>query len=165
MLIVKTLIHTILLPGTILVWLPYLLLSSGRELYHLGLGSLRFLGVIPVTVGLVIGLWCTRNFITVGRGTPNPLDPPKRVVSQGPYLWVRNPMYVCVMLILMGEVLLFESFKLLAYSAVVFLGFQAFVVLYEEPTLRRKFGASYEEYCEAVPRWLPGRRAQRKAGE
>ena len=155
MLIFKTLIHTILLPGTIIVVLPYLLLSSDLEILPFNLGALRFLGLLPIIFGLVVGSWCTSDFISYGRGTPNPLDPPKSLVARGPYRVVRNPMYVGVGSVLLGEVLLFGSTTLLVYAVVVLLGFHLFVTLYEEPTLKRRFGSSYEDYCRAVPRWIP----------
>jgi protein-S-isoprenylcysteine O-methyltransferase Ste14 len=106
-------------------------------------------------VGLVILLWSFWDFIYAGRGTPLPLDPPKFLVARGPYRFVRNPMYVGVELILLGESLLFESAILVIYALAAGAFFHHFVVLYEERTLRRKFGNRYAEYCRAVPRWLP----------
>ena len=95
-----------------------------------------------------------------GRGTPAPIDPPKELVARGLYRYVRNPMYVGVMSILVGEALIFASRTLVWYAVTVFIGFNLFVLLYEEPTLRHKFGAAYERYCAAVPRWLPRLRAR-----
>jgi protein-S-isoprenylcysteine O-methyltransferase Ste14 len=153
-LLIKTLIHTILLPGTIVVGLPYLILSDSKRLSN-GLGPSWFPGVVLIIVGLAIGCWCTWDFIVTGKGTPNPLDPPKLLIAQGPYRLVRNPMYVCVAAVLLGEVLIFGSLPLLVYTAVVLLCFHLFVVLYEEPTLERMFGESYEQYRQRVPRWIP----------
>ena len=158
MLILKTLIHTILLPGTIIVLLPYLLLSSALELLSFDLGAFRFLGFLPIALGVIVGSWCTSDFISYGRGTPNPLDPPKSLVARGPYRIVRNPMYISVGLILLGEALILGSLTLLVYTVVVLLCFHLFITLYEEPTLRKRFGSSYEDYCHAVPRWVPGPR-------
>jgi protein-S-isoprenylcysteine O-methyltransferase Ste14 len=94
-------------------------------------------------------------FYSARRGTPAPIDPPKELVVRGLYRYVRNPMYVGVLSVLIGEALLFESARLFWYGAAVFLLFNLFVILYEEPALGRKFGKSYQDYRAAVGRWLP----------
>ena len=99
--------------------------------------------------------WCAWDFAFAGEGTPAPIDPPKMLVWQGLYRIVRNPIYVGVLLVLLGEAILFESQMLLAYVPVVWLWLHLFTVYYEEPTLRKKFGDVYEQYCAAVPRWIP----------
>jgi protein-S-isoprenylcysteine O-methyltransferase Ste14 len=154
-LVLETLLHTVLFPGAVLVGVPYLLLSSRGELHGVGAPIPRFLGGIAILAGLVLGFWCTRHFLVLGRGTPNPIDPPRFLVRAGPYQVVRNPMYVAVGTILAGEALVLGSTTLVAYLLLVVLVFHLFVVLYEEPTLRRTFGVAYEEYCRRVPRWLP----------
>jgi protein-S-isoprenylcysteine O-methyltransferase Ste14 len=158
MVIVRTLIFTIFVPGSVAAGAPYLLLSSDVELLSYGIGNFRFTGVLPMALGALSYLWCAWNFAFVGKGTPAPIDPPKVLVSRGLYRVVRNPMYVGVGLILVGEAIVFESLTLLAYALFVWSMFHLFIVYYEEPTLRRKFGAAYEEYCKAVPRWMPRRR-------
>jgi protein-S-isoprenylcysteine O-methyltransferase Ste14 len=90
-----------------------------------------------------------------GRGTPLPADPPRKLIISGFYRYVRNPIYVGVLLIFLGHFLWFGYWALLMYAIVSFLGVHAFVVLYEEPTLKRKFGPSYEDYLKRVPRWIP----------
>jgi protein-S-isoprenylcysteine O-methyltransferase Ste14 len=105
--------------------------------------------------GGVILLWSFWNFLKEGRGTPAPLDPPKELVAVGFYRYVRNPMYVGIFLILIGHVLWFGHLWLLAYVAIVSVIVHLFVTLYEEPTLKRKFGTTYEEYLKRVPRWIP----------
>jgi protein-S-isoprenylcysteine O-methyltransferase Ste14 len=150
--LLKTLIFMAIAPATVTIYLPYALLPP----QHAPLtGSLRYLGLIPIIVGACIECWCAWDFAVTGRGTPAPFDPPKELVARGLYQRVRNPMYVGVMSILLGEALLFVSRFMLTYSLIVFVGFNLFVLIYEEPTLRRKFGESYERYCRAVPRWLP----------
>jgi protein-S-isoprenylcysteine O-methyltransferase Ste14 len=139
-------------PAAITIYLPYALLLSTHAPMP---GGLRYLGLLPILVGAYINFWCARDFMVVGRGTPAPYDPPKELVARGLYRRVRNPMYVGVMSILAGEALLFSSRFMLTYSLIVFAGFNLFVLFYEEPTLRGKFGESYERYCRAVPRWLP----------
>jgi protein-S-isoprenylcysteine O-methyltransferase Ste14 len=105
--------------------------------------------------GGIILLWSFWNFLHEGRGTPAPIDPPKELVAAGFYRYVRNPMYVGILLILIGHFLWFGYWSLLVYTAFAFLSTHLFVTFYEEPTLRNKFGASYEEYCKRVPRWVP----------
>src|SRR5262249_19139083 len=95
------------------------------------------------------------RFVVEGRGTPAPIAPTEHLVVGGPFRWVRNPGYIAVIALLLGQALLLGSSAVLAYATVVALGFHLFVVFYEEPTLRRQFGAEYETYCHAVPRWIP----------
>jgi len=151
--LIKTFIFTILVPGTVTVVIPYRLLGAGSRIS----GGLGLFGIVPIAVGAAVYFWCAWDFATAGRGTPAPIDPPKFLVARGLYRVVRNPMYVGILLILMGESLVFESFTVLRYAVGVWFFFYLFVVLYEEPELRRKFGASYEEYRASVPRWIPGR--------
>jgi protein-S-isoprenylcysteine O-methyltransferase Ste14 len=112
-------------------------------------------GALPLIGGVAILFRCIRDFAVVGRGTLAPIDPPKNLVVSGLYRYVRNPMYVGVLLVLLGEALLFASVSLLIYAAAFFVGAHLFIVLYEEPTLRRRFGESYERYTRTVQRWLP----------
>jgi protein-S-isoprenylcysteine O-methyltransferase Ste14 len=159
--LVKTLIFTVLVPGTVTVVVPYRLLASGARPQS----TLGLVGILPIALGAALYLWCAWDFASAGRGTPAPVDPPKVLVSRGPYRVVRNPMYVGVLLILLGEGIVFASQTILGYALLAWLFFHLFVVFYEEPTLRRKFGAFYEEYCRTVPRWIPRpRRASRPAG-
>ena len=153
MTLLKTIIFTVVAPGTITVYLPHVLLSSPTAPPPLPIGLLRSLGFIPLVLGAAIYFRCAWDFAFAGRGTPAPIDPPKELVVRGLYRYVRNPMYVGVLTVLLGEVLSFASIGLLAYAGVVFLGFHLFVVFYEEPALQRKFGESYQRYCESVPRW------------
>ena len=119
------------------------------------MGAVRCAGLIPFTLGACVSLWCVKDFVVRGRGTPAPFDPPTRLVLQGPYRYVRNPMYVGLFLVLIGEAMLYSSFFVLLYSLFLVAAAHIFVVFYEEPTLRRKFGESYEQYLRSVPRWLP----------
>ena len=151
----KTLIFTVLVPGTAAVWIPYRLVSSPGSRGSMPLGSFRYAGLAAMLVGVLIYLWCAWDFVFAGKGTPAPIDPPKELVVRGLYKYVRNPMYIGVLSLVLGQSLWFEAIGLLAYGGLVFLLFSAFVFFYEEPALRRKFGASYKRYCEMVPRWLP----------
>jgi protein-S-isoprenylcysteine O-methyltransferase Ste14 len=154
----KTLLFTAILPGAATVYIPYWLLSSPPARASLPIGNFRYIGSIPILLGAVIYLWCAWDFTFTGRGTPGPLDPPKELVVKGLYRYTRNPMYAGVLTLLFGEAVFFASRQLFIYAGVVFLIFHLFVVLYEEPALRRKFGDSYQQYCRAVPRWFPKRR-------
>jgi protein-S-isoprenylcysteine O-methyltransferase Ste14 len=151
--LLKTLIFMFIAPATVTIYLPHMLLAGRTGTPQLG--AVRYAGLLPIIVGALIECWCAWDFAMKGRGTPAPFDPPKELVVRGLYRHVRNPMYVGVMNILLGEALLFASRTLLWYAAIVFVGFNLFVLLYEEPTLRRKFGAAYERYCAMTPRWLP----------
>ncbi len=155
MIAVKTLLFTILAPGTVTVLVPYLLLTSGFRLFPVEIGALRILGLPPILLGALTYLWCAWDFTFTGRGTPAPIDPPKELVVKGLYRYVRNPMYVGITLILLGEALLFESAVLFFYAGFLLVCANLFIVYYEEPTLRRLFRASYESYCQSVSRWIP----------
>jgi len=152
---IKTLIFTILVPGTIAVYIPYHLVSSASERGSLLLGGFRYAGLALMLIGTLIYLRCAWDFTFAGKGTPAPIDPPKELVVKGLYKYVRNPMYVGVMCVILGQAVLFESLPLFAYAAFVFVVFNCFVLLYEEPVLREKFGESYRRYCDSVPRWVP----------
>jgi protein-S-isoprenylcysteine O-methyltransferase Ste14 len=149
--IVKTLIFTIVVPGTVGVYIPYRLRGPGPH----AISALGWLGIAPVAVGVAVYLWCAWDFAAFGGGTPLPLDAPKRLVARGLYRFVRNPMYVGVLLAILGQALWFGSAATLWYAMVAALFFHLFVVFYEEPTLRGKFGESYAAYCKTVPRWIP----------
>jgi protein-S-isoprenylcysteine O-methyltransferase Ste14 len=151
----KTLIFSVLVPGTVAVWIPYRLVSSPASRGSIPLASLRYAGLAAMLVGVLIYLWCAWDFTFAGKGTPAPIDPPKELVVRGLYKYVRNPMYIGVLSLVLGQAIWFEAFRLFAYSGLVFLLFSAFVFLYEEPALTRKFGDSYNRYCEKVPRWIP----------
>jgi len=158
--LLRTLIFTILVPGSVTVLIPYWILRS-RPGPDFEISALRLGGILPIALGAAVYFSCAWEFVRPGGGTPAPIDPPKALVARGLYRYTRNPMYVGVASILVGEAVLFQSRRLLAYALVVGLLFHAFVLLYEEPTLRQKFGPSYEEYLKAVPRWFPRLRRAR----
>lgn len=155
MVLLKNILFTLLVPGTVTVLVPYWLLSSHSRSTLLPIGEFRYLGVFPILGGAMIYLWCVWDFTFAGKGTPAPIDPPKELVLRGLYRYVRNPMYVGILSLLLGEAVLFRALLLFEYAIVGFCFCYLFVVLYEEPTLRRKFGPSYRRYCETVHRWIP----------
>ena len=157
MVLIKTIIFSFLVPGTVTVLVPYWLLSSPSAQPPMQLGIFRYFGALPVLIGIAIYSWCAWDFTFAGRGTPAPIDPPKELVVRGLYRYIRNPMYVGILSILLGEALLFASQRLVVYTAVAFIFYFLIVVFYEEPTLRHKFGESYHRYCKSVPRWIPWR--------
>ena len=108
-------------------------------------------------LGFALTFWCAMEFAIRGRGTPAPFDPPRRLVVTGLYRWVRNPMYVGLGLMLIGETLLMPQIwrEMAALIALLWLGVTLMVVYKEEPALRRLFGSDYGEYCRHVPRWIP----------
>jgi protein-S-isoprenylcysteine O-methyltransferase Ste14 len=152
----KTLLWSLFVPGAVTALGPYLLLSSRFDSFRINLSHFRFLGLIPIVIGVMIYIWCAWDFTFIGKGTPAPFDPPKELVVKGPYRYVRNPMYVFVALALIGEAILFQTTILVLFAAIAVAVLHLWVVLYEEPTLRKTFGESYERYCTTVSRWLPG---------
>lgn len=152
---VRTALFAALFIGLVLLYVPYWLASGGAA--RLDLGPWRYAGLLPLAVGIAGIAWCLRDFSIVGRGTPAPFDPPRQLVVTGLYRYVRNPMYVSALLLLVGEAILLGAPVLLRYAAGFLIVVHVFVVLYEEPTLRRTFGESYERYRQSVPRWLPRR--------
>jgi len=150
----RSLFWTVILPGTMTVYLPW---------RYFGLGNVRLDvrdplhwagGMLVITGALLLGR-CIWEFAARGRGTLSPADPPRELVVTGLYRYVRNPMYLSVATILLGEVLLTRSLDLLTFAAVGFVVVNLFVMGYEEPYLRRQFGASYERYTAKVGRWIP----------
>jgi protein-S-isoprenylcysteine O-methyltransferase Ste14 len=148
----RSLLFLILAPGMVAGYIPLALLRDGKQV---NTGFFGYLAIPLWVIGGMILLWSFWNFIVQGRGTPAPVDPPKDLVATGFYRYVRNPMYVAVLTIVMGHFLWFGYWSLLIYAAILFLAFHAFVTYYEEPTLKRNFGAAYEEYVKKVPRWIP----------
>ncbi len=133
--------------------MPYWMLPRGVRPDVRGVGAAGWLLIVAgITLYLACAFW---GFAVRGKGTPLPLDPPKKLVVEGPYRIVRNPMYWSVGSIVLGEAAIFHSLALVELAAVFAVGVILFVLLIEEPTLRQKFGAEYEEYCRCVPRWLP----------
>lgn len=157
----RSLLWTILLPGVVAGYIPWRF--YGLSQLHPDLRSpLDLFGLLLIMVGAVLLGACIVQFATRGRGTLSPVDPPKELVVLGLYRYVRNPMYVSVSTIVLGEALLARSLALLFYWAIFFTAANLFVLLYEEPALRRHFGESYERYTRQVGRWLPLLRAGRR---
>lgn len=153
-------VFLVIAPGTLAVYVPWIISRWRIAPPLLGLLTLRILGALMIAAGLPVLLDSFARFALQGLGTPAPIAPPQHLVVTGLYRYVRNPMYVAVSLLILGQALLFGNIPLLQYGVLVWLAFFAFVLLYEEPTLRQKFGAEYEAYCVRVPRWIPRWKAQ-----
>ena len=150
----RSLLWTILLPGFFAGYVPWRFFGVGRAGLDL-FNPTSLLGLLCIGTGAVLLGACIVEFARSGRGTLSPIDPPRRLVVRGLYRYVRNPMYLSVTAIVLGEGLLTRSPALGIYWAIWFLGANLFVIGYEEPTLRRRFGASYDEYTQQVGRWFP----------
>jgi protein-S-isoprenylcysteine O-methyltransferase Ste14 len=149
----KSLFFFILVPGLLLGYFPYTIAQTDVERFNPGV--FRDLAY-PLWLSGAAGMfWCFWNFTANGRGTPAPFDPPKELVAVGLYRFVRNPMYVSGIVALLGWILWSPSLPMIAMPVVFFFAAHSFVILYEEPTLRKKFSAAYEDYCKRVPRWIP----------
>jgi protein-S-isoprenylcysteine O-methyltransferase Ste14 len=148
----KSLLFLILAPGMVSGFIPLALLRTGTRLQT---GFLSYLAFPLWVIGVLILVWCFWDFLAKGQGTPAPIDPPRELIITGLYQYVRNPMYVGVLLVIIGHFLWFGFWNLLIYAALVFLAFNSFVIFYEEPNLRQRFGPAYEEYLKRVPRWIP----------
>ncbi len=148
-------IFLVVAPGTLAIYVPWAVTHWHFGPALLGVFFLRIIGALMIAAGLPVLLDSFARFATQGLGTPAPVAPPQHLVVTGLYRWMRNPMYVVVSLLIFGQGLLFGSARLLEYGLLVWLAFFAFVVLYEEPALSRKFGKEYEDYCLHVPRWIP----------
>jgi protein-S-isoprenylcysteine O-methyltransferase Ste14 len=141
--------------GFLLVFLPARVLSWSEIVAPASIGAAQVAGVIVAASGALLALWCVGTFIVIGRGTPAPFDPPRKLVVVGPYRLVRNPMYIGAGIALIGAALFYESAALFAYAVAFTLSTHLFVMMYEEPTLRATFGDSYQRYCLQVRRWWP----------
>jgi protein-S-isoprenylcysteine O-methyltransferase Ste14 len=156
-LFLKNLVFVLAVPGTIAGYVPWRITRGDP----IGAPGYVAAAAVLALLGGALYLWCVWNFALIGRGTPAPIDPPRKLVVRGPYRYVRNPMYVCVLAAILAWAVLFRSLPVGLYACGVGAIFHLFVVLYEEPHLRKAFGAEYEDYCARVGRWLPSRRGGR----
>ena len=154
MLLLRSLFWTVLLPGMIAGYIPWRWFGLAHTRVSLT-NPLHLVGLALIVAGAVLLGTCIWEFARRGRGTLAPVDPPTTLVVQGLYRYVRNPMYLSVSLILLGEALLARSRALFVYWVVCFVVANLFVMLYEEPALQRRFGESYLRYRQQVGRWLP----------
>ena len=152
---VRAITYATLFIGLVLVYAPARFLSWSGLVRPVAIEVRQVVGMIVGAAGLAVALWCVFTFASVEKGTPAPFDPPRRLVIQGPYRFVRNPMYIGAGIALAGAALFYESLPLLGYTGFFFLAAHLFVVGYEERALRRTFGQEYETYCDRIGRWWP----------
>jgi protein-S-isoprenylcysteine O-methyltransferase Ste14 len=150
-LVVRNVVFTIVVPGLGGVWAP---LSIAARAGH-GLTPVAWEAMPVIAAGAGLYVWCVWNFAAVGDGTPGLWDAPTRVVATGPYRWVRNPIYIAALLVVLGEAWLLRSLSVLAYAGAMAAFCHLFVTGYEERRLGRRFGRAYREYRRTVPRWIP----------
>ena len=154
-LFLRNLLFTILQPGIVAILIPFWL--SGKRLntiFAQPFSGHHFLGLFIFAVGFILMLICIANFAIRGKGTLSPADPTKKLVISGPYRYSRNPMYVGVTMMLIGESIYFQSYVLWAYSLFIFIAFNLFIIFFEEPRLQDDFGSEYNEYVKKVRRWF-----------
>ncbi len=150
-LLLKNLLFTLIAPGPVGAYLP-LWIAGDRAA---AAGPTTAAALCLLVLGASIYGWCVWDFASFGRGTPAPIDAPKKLVVRGLYRYTRNPMYVGVLSTILGFSLLYQALPVLLYALVVLLAFNLFVMLYEEPHLTREFGEPYQDYRRRVGRWLP----------
>jgi protein-S-isoprenylcysteine O-methyltransferase Ste14 len=151
--LIRALTYATLFAGFLLWFVPAEILAITGVRAPRGFGLLQAFGILVGIVGLGLALSCVLAFASLGKGTPAPFDPPRRLVVRGPYRLLRNPMYLGAGLWVLGLGLFYQSPWLVLYTAVFIVSAHAFVLLYEEPTLQRMFGDEYREYCNRVRRW------------
>lgn len=147
---IRALFAFLVLPGVVAGLVPVLIASVDTQRR----GGTA-MGFAVLALGAVLLLWCVRDFYVAGKGTLAPWDPPKHLVVVGLYRFVRNPMYIAVLTVVLGWTLVFGSMWLVLYMVALAIGFHLRVRCYEEPRLRQQFQAEWSAYFKAVPRWLP----------
>ena len=158
-------IFLVIAPGTIAGYVPWRISGWHLAAPLLVSSSLRLVGVLLIVAGASVLLDSFVRFALQGLGTPAPIFPTYHLVVSGLYRYVRNPMYVAVMSLILGQGLFFGSVRVLEYGFAVWVGFHLFVLIYEEPTLRKSYGPEYVEFCANVPRWIPHLRPWRRDRE
>ncbi len=153
--IIGSALFFVIAPGTVAGLVPWWISRWRLEPPLFGLFPLRIIGVALILAGLPVLLDSFARFALQGRGTPAPVFPTKHLVVTGWYRYVRNPMYVAVVSIIVGQGLLLGNVRLLEYGAGAWLVTHLFVLAYEEPTMHSTFGEEYKQYCANVPRWIP----------
>ena len=155
--ILGTIAFVCVVPGTVVVAVPWWISGWRLGPPFLGTNLMRVAGMLLVVAASPLFAAFVARFVVEGHGTPAPIAPTRHLVVGGPFRWTRNPGYIAVVAMLVGQGLVLGSVGVLVYAALVAVAFHLFVVFYEEPTLRRTFGAEFEDYCRRVPRWVPRR--------
>jgi protein-S-isoprenylcysteine O-methyltransferase Ste14 len=151
---VGTLIYLFLLVPFFIIWIPYEILSASGHDIEFNSGVFQHVGLVFIALGVVAYIWCSGSFVFYAKGTPIPFTPTKELLVTGLYKYVRNPLYIAGMLVLLGETLLFLSKGIFIYTLIMFGVFNIHVLM-EENHLEDTFGKKYEQYRKDVPRWIP----------
>jgi len=150
----RNLFFTILQPGIVAGLVPYLIVKEKENDFGHPLLLYHYIAIFLFMAGILITLSCIINFAKKGKGTLSPADPTKKLVIAGLYKYSRNPMYIGVMLVLIGESVFFQQINLWIYTATILIAFNLFIIFFEEPRLRKDFGTAYELYCKKTRRWI-----------
>ena len=150
-----TVVFFFIVPFPVTIVIPGFMTGWQFNTPFLDVPTTRWIGAVMVLFGLLLLCESIIRFAKVGRGTPSPLMPTATLVVTGAYRCVRNPMYLGATSVIIGQAYLFGRTTVLLYGAMIALAFHGFVLLYEEPTLRKRYGAEYARYCQHVPRWIP----------
>ena len=162
--VVGSVVFLLIAPGTMAGLVPWWISGWRMRPPLLHFSPFRWIGVVLIVPSVAVLVNSFARFALEGLGTPAPVFPTRHLVVSGPYRYVRNPMYLAVVAVIVGQGLLFGDVRLLAYVVFPWLAAHLFVVFYEEPKLRRSFGAEYETYRANVPRWIP-RLSARQGGQ
>lgn len=154
--LVRAIVYAILFVSAVLIFLPARVLSWSGVMRPAAIDWPQIAGIVLCALGALVGMWCVLAFAWIGKGTPAPFDPPRRLVIHGPYQYVRNPMYIGAAAAVAGAALYYQSIALLAFVIAFVVVAHIFVMFYEEPALRRMFGEQYVSYSHRVHRWRPG---------
>lgn len=153
--VLGTVVFVLAFAGPIIFLVPLSLAGWQLGAPLVGGEASRWVGAVLILLGLPLWGSAAQRFIRQGLGTPAPVAPPRHLVINGPYRWVRNPMYVAVLAMTLGQALVLGSVVVLLYAALLALAFHLFVTLYEERALTERFGEEYAAYRRRVSRWLP----------
>jgi protein-S-isoprenylcysteine O-methyltransferase Ste14 len=148
-------VFLLLAPGTVAGVVPWWITRWRMQSPLLRFSGFRVIGALIIVAGAAVVLDSFARFALQGLGTPAPVLPTQHLVVSGMYRYVRNPMYIGVLGMILGQGLLLGDLRLFVYGVLLWLLVHVFVVSYEEPTLRRSFGPEYEKFCHYVPRWIP----------
>src|SRR2546422_9307914 len=151
----RALTYATLFIGLLLVFVPDRILAPAGIVRPATIGLLQILAMLVIVAGAGLAIASILTFAFIGKGTPAPFDPPRKLVVAGPYRWVRTPMYIGAGLVLLGAAMFYGSIGLVLYTIIFWSMAHLFVLFYEEPVLRRKFGADYHAYAATRRRWMP----------
>jgi protein-S-isoprenylcysteine O-methyltransferase Ste14 len=150
-----SLVFLVVAPGTIAGYVPWLYCHWRVQSFFAGFAAMRVMGACLLALGFALLMETFARFAIQGMGTPAPIMPPQHLVVTGSYRFVRNPMYVAVLSLILGQGLFFADWRVLVYGIAIWGCFSIWVFIYEEPTLRQLFPADFAEYCAHVPAWIP----------